>query len=408
MPSKRKKNKRRMRGVQAQRRVLEEQHVANLPVKASPGIAVSAPAKIPEAVPFALPIAVPTVETPRVEQKQVVKEPFAEPAPVKVDAPKPETVLLEQTPAEAEVQVPAWVTEEAPAIMTPPVAPSTVKATAVQEAEVHTSDTTLITTETEQMHDLCKPDNEVEVEALPEADIVSDVAVKVSVVADTSIPAPITVAAHEPVVEALASDQASAGAEPATETTVRETVVSVEEVITEIPEPEQVTEVVVSPAAVAGEEEDEDEELAEDAPEVPAEPVTVTEVPDTVPEAPGTEVKEAPATQDVADPLVDHSVTEILSVMEEIVAPSDTFSIQTESVRVTPAEPKPATVPAEEVVIKSEQTSLDAPLEEPKSEICDMPCQAQFDVEPVQLSSVETSVETALNGHIIPEVSTEG
>lgn len=36
----------------------------------------------------------------------------------------------------------------------------------------------------------------------------------------------------------------------------------------------------------------------------------------------------------------------------------------------------------------AEQTCLDALSEEPKPEICDMPCQTQLAVEPVQLSSL--------------------
>lgn len=50
-----------------------------------------------------------------------------------------------------------------------------------------------------------------------------------------------------------------------------------------------------------------------------------------------------------------------------------------------------------------EQTCLDVLPEEPKSEVCDMPCQMQLAVE-----SVEMSVESALSGHIAPEVSIEG
>lgn len=49
------------------------------------------------------------------------------------------------------------------------------------------------------------------------------------------------------------------------------------------------------------------------------------------------------------------------------------------------------------------QTCLDALSEEPKKEICDMPCQMQLTVE-----SVEMSVEASMNGHIVPEVSIEG
>lgn len=136
---------------QAQRRALEEQHAASPTVKASPGIAAStppaatpkkaaktqaaAPAKIPEAVPIAVPIAAPTVEIPKVEPKPVVKEPVAEPAPVEPEAPEPEAVLLEQTPAEIEVEVSAQATEEVHVVEMPPVAISIGEAPVVQEVE---------------------------------------------------------------------------------------------------------------------------------------------------------------------------------------------------------------------------------------------------------------------------------
>lgn len=54
------------------------------------------------------------------------------------------------------------------------------------------------------------------------------------------------------------------------------------------------------------------------------------------------------------------------------------------------------------------QACLDAPpeepkLEEPKLEVCEMPCQKQLAVE-----SVEMSVESSLSGHVVPEVTIEG
>ncbi|XP_044051278.1 calphotin-like isoform X1 [Siniperca chuatsi] len=462
MPSKRKKNKRRMRRVQAQRRALEEQHAANPPVKASPGIAVSAPpaaapkkvaktpAPAPEKIPEAIPIAVPIVETPKVEPEPVVIEPVAEPVPVEVEAPEPEAVVFEQTPVE--VEVPAPITEEAPVIETPPAEPSIVEAAIVQEAEpiipetepvteavppaeapvvapaeteIQTEETTIIATETEQTHNVCAPETKVEAEALAEEDAPFEAEVEVAV----------TEATEEPVVEALTSDKVFAEAKPTSDEVVTETVVeSVEEVIAEIPEPEQVTEAVVSPAAP------EEDVAEEDEPEVPTEPVTMTEdapaqaveipvVPVTVPEAPVeeaeapvTEVKEAPATQETAASLVDDFVvTESASAVEvaiaesaavepEIVEMRDTLNTQSESVDVMPTEPEPAAAPAEEMVIDAtaEQTCPDVLSEEPKSEICDMPCQMQLAVESVQISSMEMSVEPSLNGHIVPEVSIEG
>ncbi|XP_044051279.1 calphotin-like isoform X2 [Siniperca chuatsi] len=350
MPSKRKKNKRRMRRVQAQRRALEEQHAANPPVKASPGIAVSAPpaaapkkvaktpAPAPEKIPEAIPIAVPIVETPKVEPEPVVIEPVAEPVPVEVEAPEPEAVVFEQTPVE--VEVPAPITEEAPVIETPPAEPSIVEAAIVQEAEP----------------------------IIPET---------------------------EPVTEAVPPAEAPVVAPAETEIQTEETTIIATE--TEQDAPAQ-------------------------AVEIPVVPVTVPEAPVEEAEAPVTEVKEAPATQETAASLVDDFVvTESASAVEvaiaesaavepEIVEMRDTLNTQSESVDVMPTEPEPAAAPAEEMVIDAtaEQTCPDVLSEEPKSEICDMPCQMQLAVESVQISSMEMSVEPSLNGHIVPEVSIEG
>merc|ERR1739838_229764 len=151
-------------------------------------------------------------------------------------------------------------------------------------------------------------------------------------------------------------------------------------------------------------------------------------VPDTVPEAPVEEV-EVPVTevkQDVVDTLVDdfvvtESVTAVeiaiaesaepAAVQQELVASDAVVVTPTESVDVTPTEPEPAP-PAEEIILDAtaEQKCPAVLSEEPKSEICDMPCQIQqLAVESaVQLSSMEMSVETALNGHMVPEVSIEG
>ncbi|XP_067378146.1 calphotin-like isoform X3 [Channa argus] len=349
MPSKRKKNKRRMRRVQAQRRALEEQHATHPPVKASPGIAVStppaaapkkvlktpapAPAKFPEAVPIA---------APTVESKPVVKESVAEPVPVK--ALELEPVLLEPTPAEAEAQVPALVTEEAPVIEMTPVAPSVAEAAVVQEVEaiipvtemkptaeaplvapaeteVQTVDSTITATETEQhvpMLQVCKAETGVEAEASAEEDRFPEVEVEVSVPEDTSVLQVTTEATEEPVVEVPNTDHVSAEAEPAADMADTERVV--ESVVTEIPEPDVVTEAVVSAAAPADDKKHETEvDVLADVSEASTEPVTIAkdvpaqsvEIPavaDTVAETPVektetllTEVKETHAIQDVVD-----------------------------------------------------------------------------------------------------------
>lgn len=137
---------------QAQRRALEEQHAANPPVKASPGIAVSVPpaatakkaaktaAPTPEKIQEAIPIAVPIVESPEVELKPVVKEPDTEPVLIEVEALEPEAaVVLKSSQAEVEVEVPALVTEEAP------TEPDVIEAEIVQEAEADVPETEPVT-----------------------------------------------------------------------------------------------------------------------------------------------------------------------------------------------------------------------------------------------------------------------
>ena len=114
-----------------------------------------------------------------------------------------------------------------------------------------------------QTQNVCEPETEVEAEALAEEDTVIEAEAEVAIT-------------EEPEVEAEAPET-EAAAEVAAEETVIETVVeSVEQAVTEAPEAEQVTEVI--PAAP--EEDDAEVEVLseEEAPEVPAEPVTMTEV----------------------------------------------------------------------------------------------------------------------------------
>lgn len=133
--------------------MLEEQHAACPPVKASPSIAVGAPgtvfqktakkpppprvaqviAKIPEAVPIAVPIVeapkvIPTVEPPK-------EEPVAKPVELEVvAAPEPEP---EVEVHEVEIpEVPAPVITEEPVIETPPVEAAPVEEVPVEAAPV--------------------------------------------------------------------------------------------------------------------------------------------------------------------------------------------------------------------------------------------------------------------------------
>ncbi|XP_076747147.1 uncharacterized protein si:dkey-164f24.2 isoform X1 [Maylandia zebra] len=470
MPSKRKKNKRRMRRVQAQRRALEEQHAANPPVKASRGIAVSAPpagttkkaakapppapAPAPEKISRSIPAAVPTVETPKLEPKA---EPVAKPIPDEVQAPESEVVLLEQTPVTAEIEIPTPVTVEARAVETPSVKPSTVEANVVQEpepkipetepitevtpsseasvvaaseTEIHTVDSAIIKTETQETEDKCERPEEAE--ALAEKGAVTEVEVEVAATEDIAVPEPVTRASEKTVGDAVSGGQVSAEGEPPLGKVVTETVAeSVVEVVTDVPESERVTEAAVSPTTPAAE--DGKEVLAEEnAPEVPSETAIKTEhtpvdsveaaakVPDTSPEA---TAQEAKPKEDAVAMLIDATAvdefvvtesvsavevaTESAAVQQEILPVNDTLSAQTDSVDVTTSEFEPAAAPAEHTDA-AESKCLDRQSEASKSEIRDVECQMEISVESVQLSSVEMPVETALNAHIVPEVSIEG
>ncbi|XP_069379525.1 cytadherence high molecular weight protein 1-like isoform X6 [Paralichthys olivaceus] len=305
------------------------------------------------------------------------------------------------------------------------------------EAELQSVEATVVTTETIQTHDVCE--TEIEAEALAEEE-----AVEVAVTEETTSLEPVVEATEEPVVEAQPE--------------------AVEE-ITEMPE--QMTEAVVSPAAE--EDKAEVEVLAEeDAPEELAEPVTLAEdvpasteiptVPASMPEALVeetlvAEVKEAPVDTLVDDFVVTNSAIEVEVAIAESVAAQEIQSVDAtpapteteqevvalietpcalaEPMDMAPAEvelqpelkpevdlkPEPvlevelAAAPALEMIIDAlaEQKCLDVLSEELKSEACDMPCQMQLTVDSMQLNSAaEMSVETALNGHIVPEVSIEG
>lgn len=102
---------------QAQRRILEEQYAASVPVKASPSIAVGAPgtvskkaAKTPKPAPQvkAVPVAVPIVEAPKIIPKVELPkdEPVTKPASVVVAAPEPEVIPEVSPPIITEEPVP--------------------------------------------------------------------------------------------------------------------------------------------------------------------------------------------------------------------------------------------------------------------------------------------------------------
>ncbi|XP_029573495.1 fibrous sheath CABYR-binding protein isoform X4 [Salmo trutta] len=159
MPSKRKKNKRRMRRVQAQRRVLEEQHSTGAG-KGTPGVAAVAPPEILNCPPLLPPppvVKVPVVKPPEISNCHplipptiVVKVPFVQPpAPVKVPESEPVVAVVEpevvaaevevetpvEAPVEVEVEAPEEVPVEAPEEV-PVEAPEEVPAEAPEEVPV--------------------------------------------------------------------------------------------------------------------------------------------------------------------------------------------------------------------------------------------------------------------------------
>ncbi|KAM4746743.1 uncharacterized protein FYW61_021778 isoform 2-T3 [Anableps anableps] len=439
MPSKRKKNKRRMRRVQAQRRALEELHAANPPIKASSGIAISAPplatpkkaAKTSpptrEKLQQAVPISVPIVEPLKVEPEPVVKEDAAEAFMVEVIAAESNGVLLEEATVELEVESrvgdevegPARVTKEAPVESSPLLEPSTVEADLAKEAEVavsetepvcevaapdeapvvvaaeaETEDNDVIETETDQTHDVCEANSEKAV-TLAEDDTEIKEELEVASTEEVNISESVKEEAEEPVVEDLTRDQYPAEVEPAAEKTETDTGSEVE-VITETLEPVKETE-KVSPAEPPEDGEGKLEDLAEDdSATLSVKSVTAAEdslVPSVEIPAVLNTITESPL--DEADP----------PIVEDTEEAEGTGDTQTESMDATPADPQTESAAPNAA---ANQTCLDVLSEEAKSEGCDVPCQGQLPVEAVQLAAVELSVEITQNGNIVPEVSIEG
>uniref|UniRef100_A0A1A8KKP4 Uncharacterized protein n=1 Tax=Nothobranchius kuhntae TaxID=321403 RepID=A0A1A8KKP4_NOTKU len=416
MPSKRKKNKRRMRRVQAQRRALEEQHAANPPIKASPGTAVSAPpttipTKVPkpasppsENKPQVIPITVPVVQTPKVEPQPTVKEPVAEPVQAEVTTKEPDVELLLQVPAEVEVEIhpeveaEAHITEAPLVGWTPPVESVTDEAGVGQEAELNVPEPEPVTEtvdvvsipETEQTPDVCAPEAEILSEEVTE----DKVELEVAVTEDVSVPEHVRETSEDPAVEDL-SNHVSAEAEAAAD----EADGSMVAAVAERPELEQES---PSPAASIQEEVLEDT-AAEEAPVLSA---GIPEVKETLPSVKEAKVSETKEEVDDVTARVrpaEGALTASAVIQQEFIIAG------AESRDVSPADPEPAAPPEDEVSSNSaEQTSLSASSEEPKTEACDATCHIQLPVKSVQLGSVEISVETALNGHIVPEVSIEG
>ncbi|XP_023198780.1 fibrous sheath CABYR-binding protein-like [Xiphophorus maculatus] len=455
MPSKRKKNKRRMRRVQAQRRALEEQYAANPPIKSNSGIAISAPptatpkkaAKISpptrEKPPQVIPISAPAVEPPKFEPQPVVKEEAAEAFVVEVAAAD-DGVLLEQATVELESRVgdevegPARVAKEAAVESIPPAEPSTVETDLAKEAEVPVSETESVSevttpdeapvvvaveaetednedtqTEMGQTQDVCEADSEKDV-TLAEEDTETKEELEVSITEEVTILESVKEQAEEPVVEDLTSDQSPADVEHAAEKTESDTGSEVEVVIETLEPaepPEDGEEKLEDSAALSVQSVAAIEDALGPPVEIPAVLHTITEAP--LDEADPPVVEQTEGTADLL--LQQLAVTESVStakdvstsavVQQEAKGTGDTFITQTEA---TPAHPETESAAPAGEIVAANQKCLDVLSEEAKSGDCDVPCQGQLPVEAVQLGGVELSVEITQNGNIVPEVSIEG
>ncbi|XP_014904135.1 fibrous sheath CABYR-binding protein-like [Poecilia latipinna] len=458
MPSKRKKNKRRMRRVQAQRRALEDQHAANPPIKASSGIAISAPptatpkkaAKISpptrEKPPQAIPISAPAVEPPKFEPQPVVKEEAAEAFVVEVAAAD-DGVLLEQATVEVESRVgdevegPARVAKEAPAESSAPAEPSTVEADLAKEAEVPVSEAEPVSevttpdeapvvaaveaetednedtqTEMGQTQDVCEAESQKDV-TLAEEDTETKEELEVSIAEEVTVSESVKEQAEEPVAEDLTSDQSPAEVELAAEKTESDAGSEVEVVIETVEPaepPEDGEEKLEDSAALSVQPVAAIEDAASPPVEIPAVLNTITEAPldeaepPVVKHAEGTAellLQQLPATESVST-AKDVSTSPV--VQQEAEETGDAFTIQSESTDAAPADPETVSAAPAGEIAAANQKCLGVLSEEAKSGGCDVPCQGPLPVEAVPLGGVELPVEITQNGNIVPEVSIEG
>ncbi|XP_071388978.1 cytadherence high molecular weight protein 1 isoform X3 [Centroberyx affinis] len=375
----------------------------------------------------------PTVEAPVV-------------APAEIEVQTEDTVVIatevEQTHAvcepETEVEVQVLAEEE--------------EEEAVPEVQVEAAVTEAV----------CQPEPVTEAVAEPEAEApisepVSLPAAEAERVAEEPVTEAVAEAVEEAVIEAIPEPEEVTEVSPVAPAEVEEVKVEAEVLAEEV-----APEVAVEPVEIA-------EDVPAPAVEIPVEPVSVPEPLAEEAEAPVAEVTEAPA-QPVVDTVVDDFViTDSAPVVEAAMAESaveqapvvmtDALNALSESLDVTPAVPEPAPVPAAEIINETEcgeeevsllgeredtlppdyrpspedllakegieaqleieavkdaideQTSLDVLSEDlsaPQKDICDMPCQMQLTVEPVQLGAMEIPAEGTLNGHMVPEVSIEG
>ncbi|XP_015231030.1 PREDICTED: fibrous sheath CABYR-binding protein-like isoform X2 [Cyprinodon variegatus] len=454
MPSKRKKNKRRMRRVQAQRRALEEQHAANPPIKTSSGTAVRPPPitnlkkaakptaktappnreNLPQAVPISIPLVEPQKEEPEPVEKEDTADVHDEIATVESGG-----VLLEQASCELDVESrvgdevvdPAHVGKDGPVESSPPVKPSTVEDDLAQEAESSVSESEAVfevaapeeapaeVASEAETYEICEADSE-KAETLAEEDAEAKLELEGAITEEVSISESAKEAAEDREIEDLTSDKS-----PAEDTG------SVEEAVIETVEAENGVEVGPLEPPEEGEEKVEDvaeEDLAalsvepvtaaEDVPvsslEIPTVLNAITESPMEEADLPFVEAKEEAADLPVHESVVTESVSAVNDAVSssplvqlETERTGDTFTTQIESsdsATAAAAHAEAPDAPTEENA--ADQSCLDVLTDEVKSG--DFPCQIQIPVEAKQLNAVELSVEIAQNGNIVPEVPIEG
>ncbi|KAM9464757.1 uncharacterized protein ACWYII_009822 isoform 1-T1 [Salvelinus alpinus] len=464
MPSKRKKNKRRMRRVQAQRKVLEEQHVAGTG-KGTPGVAAVAapPVKVKEVAkcPKLVPIQTQVVNVPVVALLAPVEVPEPKPmvaaleaevvaAEVEVEAPVEAPVEAEEATLEVEAPIetpdvvdgPVEAPEEVPVVVPAetPVGPPTEETAAVQEVEESFIPKMELVMEAASIPEapVSAPDefethDEPLVKAEVEAEIVATVQAEVKAVVEPEC-GPVVEAVAAPVVE--------------TEEVVIDTEDSPEfeaEVISMVKADNIPEEVEVEEAPVVTE----DEPVTTQAPEE----VPVETIPETLSEPVVAPVDEAPLA-DVApsEPLVEAPVDSVIdtvaenfiitesvptveaamaepAIEEQVPAvPTDALEDLSESLNNVPPVSEPAPVTADEVIDAKEEIEAQMEIEAkkdatdentaldvlsghfsaPQPVISELQCHMQLASAPVELASVDIPAEAALNGHIATEVAIEG
>ncbi|XP_055742300.1 calphotin-like isoform X1 [Salvelinus fontinalis] len=470
MPSKRKKNKRRMRRVQAQRKVLEEQHVAGTG-KGTPGVAAVAapPVKVKEVAkcPKLVPIQTQVVNVPVVALLAPVEVPEPKPmvaaleaevvaaleaevvaAEVEVEAPVEAPVEAEEATLEVEAPIetpdvvdgPVEAPEEVPVVEVPaetPVGPPTEETAAVQEVEESFIPKMELVMEAASIPEapVSAPDefethDEPLVKAEVEAEIVAKVQAEVKAVVEPEC-GPVVEAVAAPVVE--------------TEEVVIDTEDSPEveaEVISMVKADDIPEEVEVEEAPVVTEDEPvttqaPEEVPVETIPETLSEPVVApVDEADVAPSEPLVEVPVDSVIDTVADNFI---ITETVPTVEAAMAepaieeqvpavPTDALEDLSESLNNVPQVSESAPVTADEVIdakedieaqmeieakkdTTDENTALDVlsgHFSAPQPVISELQCHMQLASVPVELASVDIPAEAALNGHIATEVAIEG